>query len=162
MVRAFIGVLFLLAGLVPAQAETVEHNYEAVMHVRSTQALPVLGDTSHVVGIAEFRGLAIFEDGKVTIHRYDGWFDIDDGSGSFHGYALWTFEDGSEIRAPYSGKARPAGMNGVQVEAKFESVSGTGRFEGATGTGSFQGRRLDAIDKGGSTYLKGKLTITMP
>ena len=23
-------------------------------------------------------------------------------------------------------------------------------------------RRLDAIDKGGSTYLKGKLTITMP
>ena len=132
------------------------------MHVRSTQAPPVLGDTSHVVGIAEFRGLAIFDGSKVTIHRHDGWFDIEDGSGSFHGYALWTFEDGSEIRAPYSGTVRPAGMNGVQVEATFESLSGSGRFEGATGAGGFMGRRLDAIDKGGSTYLKGKLTITTP
>ena len=162
MVRTMIAAFMLFATLPTAQAETVEHNYEAVMHVRSTHALPVLDNPSHVVGIAEFRGLAIFDGGKVTIHRYDGWFDISNGSGKFHGYALWTFEDGSEIRAPYTGTARPSGNEGIQVEATFEKISGTGRFEGATGSGNFKGRRLDDIDKGGSTYLKGKLTITTP
>lgn len=162
MLRSFIGVLVLLSSLTMAKAETVNHHYEAVMHVRSTEALSVLDEPSHVVGIAAFRGLAIFEGGTVTVHRYEGWFDIKNGTGSFHGYALWTFEDGSEIRAPYNGTARPAGSDGVQVEAKFDKISGTGRFEGATGSGSFKGRRLDAIDQGGSTYLKGKLTITTP
>lgn len=162
MIRSLIVILVLLTTAPLALAETADHSYEAVMHVRSTHALPILDDPSHVVGIAEFRGLAIFEGGDVTIHRYDGWFDLKNGSGSFHGYALWRFEDGSEIRAPYSGTARPDGAEGVRVEAVFESISGTGRFEGATGSGGFQGRRLDAIDKGGSTYLSGRLTITTP
>ncbi|MCP4320211.1 MAG: hypothetical protein GY789_30595 [Hyphomicrobiales bacterium] len=162
MVRSLIGALLFFVTLTATQADTVEHDYEAVMHVRSTHALPILDNPSHVVGIAEFRGLAIFVEGEIAIHRYDGWFDIDKGSGKFHGYASWTFEDGSEIRAPYSGTARSSGTDGVQVEAQFENITGTGRFEGATGSGGFKGRRLDAIDKGGSTYLKGKLTITTP
>ncbi|MEM6460616.1 MAG: hypothetical protein AAF724_01730 [Pseudomonadota bacterium] len=162
MVQFLIGAFLFVLTTVSVQAETVEHSYEAVMHVRSTHALPILDNPSHVVGIAEFRGLAIFEGGEITIHRYDGWFDITDGSGAFHGYALWSFDDGSEIRAPYSGTARAYGNDGVEVKAQFEEVSGTGRFEGASGSGDFEGRRLDAIDKGGSTYLKGTLIVTMP
>lgn len=162
MVRTFFGVLFFLICITSATAETVDLQYEAVMHVRSTEALSVLDEPSHAVGIAAFRGLAIFEGGTVSVHRYEGWFDIKDGAGAFHGYALWTFEDGSEIRAPYSGTAQPLGSEGVEVEASFENISGTGRYEGATGTGSFKGRRLDAIDKGGSTYLNGTLKLTTP
>ncbi|MEX3006894.1 hypothetical protein [Hoeflea sp. TYP-13] len=162
MMRILIGVLLVFGTLTAAHAATAEREYEAVMHVRSSQAMPILDDKSHIVGIAEFRGLAIFPEGEVAVHRYDGWFDLTNGTGTFHGYALWTFEDGSELRAPYSGTARSTGPDGIEVEARFEELTGTGRFEGATGSGGFSGRRLDAIDKGGSTYLKGKLSITLP
>lgn len=162
MVRLLLVACLVLATLIAARAETIEYNYQAVMHVRSTHELPVLDNASHIVGIAAFRGLAIFDGGNISVHRYEGWFDVDNGSGLFHGYASWSFEDGSGISAPYSGTIRPDAAGGVQVEAQFGDIGGTGRFEGATGTGSFRGRRLDAIDKGGSTYLRGKLTITMP
>ncbi|WP_136659835.1 hypothetical protein [Nitratireductor sp. XY-223] len=162
MKQLLLAAILILAAVVPPRAETLSLDYQAVMHVRSSTAVPVLDDAAHLVGIAEFRGLAIFADGTVAVHRYDGWFDLEEGSGKFHGYALWTFSDGSELRAPYSGAATATGDGGVAVEATFEGFTGSGRFAEATGTGEFSGRRLDAIDKGGSTYLDGKLAITTP
>ncbi|WP_419909454.1 hypothetical protein [Hoeflea sp.] len=162
MIRLFLSALLIVTAIGVAHAETLTLEYQAVMHVRSSSATPVLDNASHVVGIAEFRGLAIFEGGEVAVHRYDGWFDLVDGSGKFHGYALWTFPDGSELRAPYSGAAMATSDGGVTVEATFEGFTGSGRFAGVHGDGGFSGRRLDAIDKGGSTYLQGTLAITQP
>ncbi|MDA4848083.1 hypothetical protein [Hoeflea poritis] len=162
MIRLVIAAALFLAAIGPLRAETLTLDYQAVMHVRASNATPILDNPDHLVGIAEFRGLAIFADGEIAVHRYDGWFDLVKGSGKFHGYALWTFEDGSELRAPYSGTAEATKDGGVAVRAAFEDFSGSGRFTEATGTGEFSGRRIDAIDKGGSAYLQGMLRITLP
>jgi hypothetical protein len=151
-------LLVMTAGLV--QAQPTRFAYQAVMHVRESHATNVLDRVDHVVGIGTFRGLAIFENGEVAIHRYEGWFDLINGSGKFHGYALWKFEDDSEIRASYNGVAKTAGSKGFHVEARFRKFSGTGRFAKSKIQGSFSGRRFEAISKGGSTHLKGELMIT--
>ena len=162
MKQVLAGVLLLFIAIPPLNAEPLELSYQAVMHVRDSQSLPVLDRSDQVVGIAAFRGLAIFSEEEIAVHRYDGWFDLTDGSGPFHGYALWRFEDGSELTAAYEGAARRLGPDAIAVEAQFHDVTGSGRFAGASGEGTFSGRRLDAIDKGGSTYLNGILTLTMP
>lgn len=162
MTRIFVSLLFILMAIQVSAAQTVERKYEAVMHVRTSHNLPILEEKDHIVGIAAFRGLAIFPNDEVAVHRYEGWFDLTKGSGPFHGYAMWTFDDGSQITASYSGSARTVGEEGVAVAAKFEKISGTGRYRGVQGSGAFAGRRLDAVEKGGSTYLQGKLTLDMP
>lgn len=155
--------LALLLSLVPsAHAETFERAYEAVMHVRNAHAMPVLDSENHVVGTGAFKGLAIFADGEIAIHRYDGWFDLTAGSGKFHGYALWRFDDGSEIKAAYEGTVQDTATKGFIVEARIRDVSGTGRFAGASGEGVFQGRRLEPIDQGGTTHLTGILRLSLP
>jgi hypothetical protein len=150
-------LLAMTTGLV--QAKSVNRSYQAVMHVRESHAIKVLDSADHIVGVGTFRGLALFQNGEIAVHRYEGWFDLSKGSGKFHGYALWRFEDGSEIRASYNGLAKAAGNQGFEVEARFENFSGTGRFARANFEGQFNGRRLEPISQGGSTYLKGELTI---
>lgn len=146
----------------PAYGASVKRSYRAVMHVRDSHATPVLDNADHVIGTGAFRGLAIFVNGEVAIHRYDGWFDLTKGSGKFHGYALWHFEDGSEIRAAYDGLASKTGGTDFEVKARFHRFEGTGRFAGVSGAGSFGGRRYEPIDKGGSTLLDGTLTLELP
>jgi hypothetical protein len=144
-------------------AETKTMTYQAVMQVRQSHSLNVLGDTKHIVGIATFRGLAIFADGEIAVHRYEGWFDLTEGSGKFHGYALWQFTDGSEIRSSYNGQARTSESRVFHVEAEFDDFTGTGRFANTRITGNFSGRRYEAIADGGSTHLRGSLSVeSMP
>ncbi len=160
--RLLQAALLVLTLVGTAAAKDLKLDYQAVMHIESSDSIAVLDNDAHRVGFAVFRGIAIFADEEVAVHRYEGWFDLENGSGAFHGYALFTFEDGSTLRSPYSGKAESIQPEGVHVEASFEGFTGTGRFEDASGAGSFAGRRLDAIDKGGATYLKGALTLTVP
>ncbi|WP_108660327.1 hypothetical protein [Acuticoccus kandeliae] len=162
MNRALLATLALLLGSTGLSAETLERQYQAVMHVRKVETIPVFGASDHVVGIAAFRGLAVFDDEEVVLHRYEGQFDIRDGSGPFEGYALWRFDDGSEITATYKGEAHEVSANDFEVSATFHDLRGTGRFDGAVGGGAFSGRRIDPIDQGGSTYLRGTLTLTLP
>lgn len=156
-----VAALFLTCpGL--ASAETVTLAYQAVMHVREAHSMRVFDDETHQIGIARFRGLALLQDGTVVPHRYEGWFDLTSGSGPFHGYALWTFPDGSTLRARYDGSATAAADGTVTVEAMLEEVSGSGRFENVAGEGSFSGRRVDAIADGGNTHVIGRLVLRRP
>jgi hypothetical protein len=154
-------LLFVAGAAVPASAEDLTLSYEAVMHVREVNAIPVLDRVEHQVGIGRFRGLAIFPDG-VIVHRYEGWFDLTEGSGPFQGYAMWTFGDGSELRAAYDGEALQDPAGGVRVSADLRDFEGTGRFEGVTGTGGFSGQRLDTLEEGGATHVTGLLDLTLP
>ena len=109
-----------------------------------------------------FKGLAIFPGGEVAAHRYEGWFDLKDGSGRFFGYARWQFDDGSTIWAEYDGTVRMVTSTNFRIEAKLYDISGTGHFAGASGEGKFQGRRVESIESGGSTYLTGQLRLDLP
>jgi hypothetical protein len=44
----------------------------------------------------------------------------------------------------------------------LRDFEGTGRFAGVTGTGEFVGRRLDAIEKRGTTRVTGTLNLILP
>lgn len=160
--RSVAVVLTLLTTVLPATAEPITLSYQAITHIRSAHSTPVLDAPNHIIGIAAFRGLAIFPKQQIAVHRYDGWFDLTDGSGKFHGHALWRFDDQTEIRAAYDGKAQKQGGEGFAVEATFRDFTGTGRFAGITGEGKFKGRRIEPIDKGGSTYLEGTLSLNTP
>ena len=155
-------ILACVLAAAPTYAASIKRTYQAVMHVRDAHASPVLDRPDHVVGVGAFRGLAIFKDGDVAIHRYEGWFDLTKGSGKFHGYALWRYDDGSELTAAYDGSASKTSNGVFQVKARFHNFGGTGRFAGVSGDGSFSGRRFEPIDKGGSTLLNGTLTLTLP
>lgn len=159
MARVILTLVIFWVAAGAASAQMVERNYQAMMQVRQSHAFPVLDDADHLVGVAEFRGLAIFDNGEVAVHRYVGWFDMTKGSGEFSGYALWTFDDGSSLRAPYSGSANDIGPTNFGISANVRDITGTGRYEGASGSGTFAGRRLEPIDVGGSTYLLGTLSI---
>jgi len=155
-------VMMGLLAAAPTYGAESKRTYQAVMHVTDSHAGPVLDRPDHVVGTGAFRGLAIFRNGEVAVHRYEGWFDLEKGSGKFHGYALWRFEDGSELRAAYDGSASKSNNSDFEVKARIYDVKGTGRFAGVSGEGSFAGRRFEPIDKGGSTLLDGTLTLKLP
>jgi hypothetical protein len=137
-------------------------SYQAVMHVVESHAADVLDIKSHQIGIGRFRGLAIFPGEDIAVHRYEGWFDLIDGSGRYEGYMLWKFEDGAQIQAQYEGTVREAGPTDFPVEATVHGIFGTGRFAGISGTGTFIGRRLEPIENGGDTYVSGTLNVSLP
>jgi hypothetical protein len=159
--------LAVLVGLVtavehPASADERTLAYHVVVHATQTHALPVPGQGGHEIGVAAFRGLAIFDDGRIANHWYSGSFDFVDGGGQFRGYMLWAFEDGSELRATYRGEAKPAEGGGIAFEGTHSDVTGAGSYEGVTGEGTFAGRRVDNLGDGGDTYYRGTLTLITP
>ena len=154
------GLMLVLLPLSMARASDLTLNYQAVMHVDDANGIAVFEDDEHLIGTGAFSGIAIFGEDDIARHQYVGFFDLTDGSGAFHGYALWTFDDGSTLRARYDGSVRQVAPDDAEVSAAFHDFSGTGRFAKATGTGRFEGRRFEAVTEGGATYLKGTLSLS--
>lgn len=154
-------MLTLAAMATPLQAGEQELPYDLVVHVSDIQSLPVPGREGHTVGIAAFDGIAVFDDGRIANHSYAGSFDFIDGEGTFEGYALWAFEDGSRLTSSYTGSAK-ATATGISLEGHHTDLAGTGSMEGATGEGTFTGSRIDHLETGGDTYHRGVLTLTLP
>ncbi len=144
-----------------ASAASSPITYQAVVHLTSEESIEVTADEKRRVGIAAFRGIAIFADGELADYRYEGTYDFRSGAGTFNGYAIWRFEDGSEIRATYSGEAVISGA-GIKFSGSHQIDGGSGRFAKADGTGKFTGRRIDAFEEGGDTYWSGTLALTSP
>ncbi len=82
-------------GATHASAADITLSYQAIVHATEVHDIPVEGLSGRAIGIAAFRGLAIFEDGRIANHWYAGHFDFHEQSGPFAGEALWVFEDGS-------------------------------------------------------------------
>jgi len=145
-----------------SKAEELTLRYQAVMHTTEQHTIPILEQPKHLMGVAKFQGLAIFTDGEIVDHRYEGSFEVNPDSGTrFRGYALWRFNDGAKLQASYEGDAVQSG-DGIKFEAVFLSFSGTARLAGVSGSGVFQGRRYDRLNSGGSTYAAGELQLTLP
>jgi hypothetical protein len=145
-----------------ASAADVSLSYQAIVHVTEVHQIPVQGRPGHAIGIAAFRGLAIFEDSRIANHWYAGHFEFEQQNGPFAGQALWVFEDGSTLRASYAGKAIAADGGGISFTGQHSAVAGTGAYDGASGSGTFEGRRVDYLQEGGDTYFSGTLDLTVP
>jgi len=160
--KHFLLILFGSISLLSnAVAEQLNLRYQAVMHITNQHSISILNEPKHVMGLVQFHGLAIFTDNEVVDHRYEGGFEVTPTDTRFHGYALWRFADGAELRATYQGAAAAAG-DGIEFDAKFLTFTGTDRFAGVTGEGMFTGRRYDRLNAGGNTYAVGELNLTLP
>jgi len=144
-----------------ASAAEIALTYQAVMHTTEVHGVPVPGVAGREIGVAAFRGLAIFDDGRIANHRYVGHFDFQDQNGPIAGEALWVFDDGSTLRARYAGDAVAAGA-GITFTGSHSAVSGSGTYADAEGSGTFEGRRVDHLADGGDTYYSGTLDLTVP
>jgi hypothetical protein len=149
-------------GAASASAADITLSYQAIVHATEVHDIPVEGLSGRAIGIAAFRGLAIFEDGRIANHWYAGHFDFHEQSGPFAGEALWVFEDGSRLRASYAGEALAAEGGGITFTGRHSALTGTGAYDGATGHGTFEGRRVDHLRNGGDTYYTGTLDLTVP
>lgn len=140
--------------------EALTLDYHLVVHVTEVETVAAPGRPGTVVGIASFRGIAVFDDGRIAHHAYAGGFDFVDGAGDFHGYAQWVFADGSRLDSRYVGTAEPLDGGGITFTGTHAEVTGSGEFAGYTGKGSFKGRRIDLLVDDGETYQRGQLTLT--
>jgi hypothetical protein len=159
----------LLAGLLlatttqAAAAETTTLDYQLVVHVTEVHSLDAPGHPGRTIGTADFRGIAIFADGRLAHHRYVGAFDFaEGGAGTFHGYASWQFEDGSRLDSRYRGDATPTPDGGIAFTGSHSDLTGTGAYAGVTGQGTFEGKRLDLLGDGGDTWQRGRLELELP
>jgi hypothetical protein len=155
-------VLALFMAVSLAGAETVKGR--SVYHFLKIERIEVGDVPGHVIGVAEHRGLMSLDTGEVATHIGRLTLDYTNGSGTFQGYNLVTFEDGSTkiFKAQGRTTAQPSGVS--TFEAAYTYLKGTGRFEGIQGAGSFTGKRIAPLTPGASAdcYLDFTETYTLP
>jgi len=163
----FIALIILAFGIatvadVLAGAETVKGR--SVYHFVKIERIEVGDVSGHVIGVGEHRGLMSLDTGEVATHIGRFTLDYTSGSGTFQGYNLVTFEDGSTkiFKAQGRTTAQPSGVS--TFEASYSYIKGSGRFEGIQGTGSFTGKRMTPLTPGvpADSYLDFTETYTLP
>jgi hypothetical protein len=163
MSRLFIAgpVLALLVGLATYSAEAAEQTlkFRLVAYAMEISTIPATESEGHVLGIGEMRGAAIFEDGRLADKTYTLAFEYTKGTGKFHGYSTYTFEDGSSISARFDGTSE-ADAKGRVIEGEYSELTGTGQYEGVKGSGSFKSRAV--AWKKGATLYDGEFKLMLP
>ena len=164
--REFIGILIpaiFIAGILLsttlASAETV--NFRLSTYVVHFDALPVDDVEGHIVGTVLRKGLALFEKGEVATCTNWATVDLIKGNGSFQGYSLLTYQDGSSSTQKFQGTMESGVYKGMA-----EFTMGTKRFEGIKGTLSITGKALTPYSKEkgtwGDAYFDFAGTYTLP
>jgi hypothetical protein len=164
MIRSLIPVIapVLLVGLTTTRAEAEEQTlkFRLVSHKVNATVIPATETEGHILGVSKWRGVAVFEDGRLANKVYTLSFDYMNGLGPFHGYSTYTFEDGSTIRAQLDGVAE-AGTDGRRVvRGEYSALTGTGQYEGVKGSGWFKSKPVP-WDQDTALY-DNEFKLTMP
>ena len=130
----FVGLLSLAAALsigsAAAEEETLKFRLITTGGDETTVEAPNMEGRSLSSG--QYRGVAVFEDGRIAFKEWVGASDSGGAEGSFFGYSTYTFQNGDSLILKYTGGWGADGLVG-----EYEVLSGTGAYEGATGTGRF-------------------------
>lgn len=121
-----------------------------------------VGDVpGHTIGLVQARGLAFLDNGEVAELRATETLDNVAGEGTYQGYEVLTFEDGSTIVSRFEGENVTSDDGRfILFEGTFEYVHGTGRFEGIEGGGTHEGR--NHASSGVGFYLNFEGTYSLP
>ena len=157
-------LLFLTVFLVPITQAADEHAYRAVYHTQKAETMEVGDVPGHVVGVSETTGLIFVTkgpgSGEIGTRKSTAYFDIVKGKGSFSGYFIYTFPDGSTMFTRAIGTFTPVdGGKRSAYEGTYEVTGGTGKFAGMKGKGTFKGERVGARETGGDAYVDATGTI---
>ena len=166
--RVMIGILLIAALLLmsatQAVAETVKSKYTTQLTKLEYVVLPDV--KGHIAVIYERRGVAFFGN-EVAAVTITGTGDFTKGEGSFMGYTLTTYEDGSTTLAKVTGTKVFATRGKLRLykDMKGEFIGGTGRFEGIKGTLSYTGREITPYTKDDTkqdNWIEVTATYTLP
>lgn len=149
---AVIISMTLLAAPVMAEEQTLEFMFTT--RTIEEVAMPAPGNMGHTLSVARSAGTAVFSDGRLADKQYTFYGDNGSDSGTFDGYSIYTFENGDQIHASFTG-----GWSSKGVGGDYTVVAGTGAYEGVTGTG-----RFDAADNPweDTSLWRGSFSLTLP
>jgi hypothetical protein len=129
--------------LMPAsQANAETRKAKVNNYINKFEMIPILDVPGHIIAVYERKGDVVFEDGEKAKQTLWGLLDITSGNGTFSGYSLYSFEDGSLTIAKIEGIVKMLSGEKLPVtEGTGKYTKGTGRFQGIEGTVSFKGKQ---------------------
>jgi hypothetical protein len=163
-----IGIFLITALMLVPTAQgaekTVKYNYTTQLTKVEFVVLPDV--PGHVAIVYERRGVAIFEN-EIASTSHWGTADFIKKQGSFMGYTLTTYADGSTTLVKVSGAKvfAPDGKLRVYKDMKGEFIKGTGRFEGIKGKVSATGKEITPYTKDKTkqdNWIEVTSTYTLP
>jgi hypothetical protein len=154
--------LILLPG-VSAADEVVGRN---VGHTLKAEVMEVGDVPGHFMGVSQSHGLAFYtkgpDAGEIIPRMSTSIFDVVKRKGTFSGYEVKTFKDGSMVVLKNNGTITPIdGGKKCAYEGTWEVAGGTERYAGAQGSGTFKGERIGDPKTGADDYIDFTGTITM-
>ena len=158
---AVVAAFAFVVGLATTGAEAEEQvlKFRLVTHSVDMNVIPASKAEGHIIGVGKFRGVAVFEDGRIADKSFTSSFDYTKGLGPYHGYSTYTFEDGSTIRARFDGGAE-TGPDGRVSQGKYSELTGTGQYEGVTGSGWFKSKSVPWEQ--GANLFDGEFKLSLP
>ena len=155
MVRMFIpsALAALVAGAVIGDATAEEQSlaFQLITHRIDMNVVDAPDAEGHKLGLGNYKGVAVFEDGRIADKTFVFSFD---GNNSI-GYSRYTFLDGSSIALSFKSSEDETDI----TIGEYTVLSGTGQYEGVTGTGSFK-ELEDPWD--GASLFDGRFELTLP
>ena len=109
--------------------------YKAVAPLTKMELIPIPDMEGHLIGLAERRGVAIYENGETAASHSMLLFDSSKEGGSWEGYEDLSFADGSMTIIKSQGTILGGKPRLVKGTGKY--IKGTGQFEGIKGEVSF-------------------------
>lgn len=156
-----LAIALALALAPQAVAQTL--NGRVVAHVKPEDVkVHDVGDVpEHTLALVRFKGLAFLDNGEVAEVTGTETLDRTGGEGTYRGYEVLTFEDGSTVVSQFEGRNMPGENAGqVQFEGTFRYVHGTGRFAGIEGSGRHEG--INHVKSGAGGYYDFEGTYSVP
>ncbi len=147
-------VICLAATGTAAMAEDQTLGFRLIIHTIESTVFETPVQEGHVIGVDNAKGSAVFDDGRLADKTFVDSYDINNGVGTFTGYSVYSFVDGSSISASFEATLNADGVIGV-----YTVLGGTGAYEGAQGTGSFAS--VEAPWEGASLF-DGEFKLVLP
>ena len=155
--KRIVAAAFMLAlgavGTV-AQAEEVKLGFQLVTHRIDAKVLEASDVEGHVLGAGDYKGVAVFDDGRIADKVFVLTFDEINGVGTSIGYSTYRFVDGSSIIASFVDE-----YDETTDRGSYSVLGGTGLYDGAKGTGWFENVE-EPWD--GASLFKGGFALTLP
>jgi len=122
-------------------AEKGKVTYRQVNYTTTIHTLKVPDVEGHTNTLIEAKGISFYDKWGAAVTSMVFTMDLIKGIGTFQGYVLTTYPDGSTATAKFEGKSTAAGatLTGVAVsEGTWTYTKGTGKFQGIQGGGPFK------------------------
>jgi len=160
-----VTLLSMTVVLVPMTQAADEVAGRNVGHTQKSEMIEVGDVPGHFMGVSQSYGLSFYtkgpDKGEIIPRMWIAIFDVVKGKGTYTGYEVKTFNDGSTLVVKGSGTQTPIdGGKKTALEGTWEVTGGTGRYAGAKGSGTFKGERIGDFKTGADNYIDWTGTLT--